>query len=876
MLFHGKPKAEGTPAPKSSRIAIAIPVNITGKDATGHSFKETTRTVEIDRQGGRILTLHQLAVGASISIENPSLGQTALAKVVNCINRRSRQGPSQIDIELADLPELFEAASIWGVKGRGEATTPAGDRGAAGLEAAHSAGAPVSVASATADPPKLPEPPAVAVVAVAPAAGPAREPSLAAKQDVVEELQRVRLKMQASFESRAAEQQRQLAEMAASGVREVQRRSDSLVQEFQSRLENALRESQQKGMTEATAELRQLVENSQESTAQHLARQSELAAESLNEQLKKSTTAAAADAEQRLASLSKAAVEALEEQVRAAQGNTQAAVDAVTFQAQAVTEECRSRLMAASEEQTRRVEEGKVAALAAVQAAAADGVSGVERVRQQLEASLEARAAEYQQRLAGLEVVLEGLEERAQNQSLPAAGRNRAAHLAPEDGEQASESLRGVARELLEESKRRMEEQVKAASEQVRSRFRDELKAQASALVEKAGQQLTQRARAAIESGSAAVEAFSEESRGRLARASQEHVRQADESAQALLGSIRQAAEQSQRDFNARQEKAEAAANALNRAAEQAALRLEGAERQAEAAYLEFRKNADAVLERSSQELHQQAQEAAHQLAEEIRVTGAALTGEKQRELAAITQAAAESLAQEAECLGQQSRAELRRVLEEFVARSAEEVRGLDDARLDQRVENARRQRATLERLRLECVRLEHSAGRRIAGLVRDLVVFAAAGMRSNLKRAVKAGVALAAVSAVFVTYFSVRPVTRLRAEPPKEFYDEYLMLDARRRPAEEILARAYWDCARLEIQGKYAYGRDLPEEPPADFGVDESALTRAGIQVDPNSRARYWARLRLVWLLPQAWEQSYGWHTDWIHVPFALRRGIH
>jgi|GEM_PF-3860809 len=887
MLLQGKAKDEGTLAQKSSRIPIAIPVTITGKDAEDRSFKEATRTVEIDRQGGRILTFHQLAVGAPISIENASLGQTALAKVVSCVNRHSRQGPSQIDVELVDLPELFESASIWGVKGRGEPATPADDPEAAGLEEGHSAGAAASIESAPATPPSPPGPPAVTVVRAPPAAGPAPEPAPLPKQDVVAELQRVRLEMQASFESRAAEQQRQLAEMAASGVREVQRKSDALVQELQGRLENALRDVQERGTREAADELRLMVDNSQESAAQHLARQAELAAERLNEQVKKSA-ATAADTEQRLARLGNTVVEALEKQVRAAKEDTEVAVgdaerrltalskagvETVTRQAQAATEESRSRLEVASEEQARRVEAGKVAALTAVQTAGADGVAGVERVRQQLEAGLEARAAECQKRLAELEVVLEGLEQRTKNQpvSLAAESGDAAPRLAREDVEQATESLRRAAHELLEQSARQIEEHVKAASEQVRGEFRDDFRAQASALAEETAQQLAQSARSTIESTGAAVEQFSEESRSRLARASEEHARAAEQKTGELLKSIQQASEQFQKDFAVRQERMEATLTALNSTAEQASLRVETAQRQAEAGYVEFRKNTDALLERSSQKLHQQTHEAARELAEEIRVTGAALAGEKHRELAAMTRAAAESLAREAESIGQQSRDELRRVLEEFVARSAEEVRVLDDARLDRRVEHAKRQRATLERLRLECVRLERNAWRRIAGLVRDLAVSAAEGLRSNLRGAVKVGVSLAAVAAVFATYFSIRPVTRLRAEPPKEFYDEYLMLDAKRRPAEEILARAYWDCARLEIQGKYAYGRDLPEEPPADFGVDEPALTRAGIRVDPDSRVRYWARLRLVWLLPQAWEQSYGWHTDWMR-PLAAR----
>ncbi len=112
----------------------------------------------------------------------------------------------------------------------------------------------------------------------------------------------------------------------------------------------------------------------------------------------------------------------------------------------------------------------------------------------------------------------------------------------------------------------------------------------------------------------------------------------------------------------------------------------------------------------------------------------------------------------------------------------------------------------------------------------------------------------------------------RLQSEAPKEFYDEFLELDPKRRPSEERLARAYWECALLNVQGKYSFGTDLPPTPPADFRIDDKLPTSLGLKADPASRIRCWGRLRLVWVLPQAWVKSYGWHTDWIRTALPQR----
>ncbi len=95
---------------RSTRIQISVPVIITGTDASGRPFKESTRTLVINQHGGKIATFHQLDLGTEITIENRRLGLTARAAVVWLGERRSLKEPAQIGIQ------LFEAQNIWGVE----------------------------------------------------------------------------------------------------------------------------------------------------------------------------------------------------------------------------------------------------------------------------------------------------------------------------------------------------------------------------------------------------------------------------------------------------------------------------------------------------------------------------------------------------------------------------------------------------------------------------------------------------------------------------------------------------------------------------------------------------------------------------------------
>ena len=135
----------------------------------------------------------------------------------------------------------------------------------------------------------------------------------------------------------------------------------------------------------------------------------------------------------------------------------------------------------------------------------------------------------------------------------------------------------------------------------------------------------------------------------------------------------------------------------------------------------------------------------------------------------------------------------------------------------------------------------------------------------------------MATFALIFFAYFSTQSVTRLRADPPAEFFDPSANPD--HPEVEEQLARAYWNSAVRDLQRTYKVRTILPEQPPPEFQI----LPQDAIDVSSKtnldaSRDRYWQKVRKVWGKPQVWEESFEWNPDWIVSPLkslgqALRR---
>lgn len=105
-----RPASPGIAGRRSTRLAIAIPIAISGKDAAGNSFKENSRTVVINKHGAKILTVRHLSLGTELVVENRALGLSARTNVVWIADRKSPKDAVEIGVQ------LLEAANIWGIE----------------------------------------------------------------------------------------------------------------------------------------------------------------------------------------------------------------------------------------------------------------------------------------------------------------------------------------------------------------------------------------------------------------------------------------------------------------------------------------------------------------------------------------------------------------------------------------------------------------------------------------------------------------------------------------------------------------------------------------------------------------------------------------
>ncbi|MGB7593089.1 MAG: hypothetical protein WCD04_17940 [Terriglobia bacterium] len=89
--------------------AIAIPITLSGKDANGVEFTEKTRTIVINRFGGKIATKCVLSLGSEMTLHNPIVGQTARIRVVWVGEKRAAEEQYEIGVQLVG------SQNIWGI-----------------------------------------------------------------------------------------------------------------------------------------------------------------------------------------------------------------------------------------------------------------------------------------------------------------------------------------------------------------------------------------------------------------------------------------------------------------------------------------------------------------------------------------------------------------------------------------------------------------------------------------------------------------------------------------------------------------------------------------------------------------------------------------
>ena len=102
-----------SPAPerrRTTRLSIAVPVTVSGKDAGGEAFQEETNTLNINKHGALLALHRRVAIGTELTIENRFLEVSLRARVITFKDRMSPADPDHVGIELLELK------NIWGIQ----------------------------------------------------------------------------------------------------------------------------------------------------------------------------------------------------------------------------------------------------------------------------------------------------------------------------------------------------------------------------------------------------------------------------------------------------------------------------------------------------------------------------------------------------------------------------------------------------------------------------------------------------------------------------------------------------------------------------------------------------------------------------------------
>ena len=94
---------------RSSRLLLAIPVELTVRDAGGELRRECTRTLFLNKHGARLRTRRRHPAGAELGVRIPHLERARKARVV-------WSAPDSDDGLYETAIELAEAENFWGVQ----------------------------------------------------------------------------------------------------------------------------------------------------------------------------------------------------------------------------------------------------------------------------------------------------------------------------------------------------------------------------------------------------------------------------------------------------------------------------------------------------------------------------------------------------------------------------------------------------------------------------------------------------------------------------------------------------------------------------------------------------------------------------------------
>ncbi len=94
---------------RSTRLTISLPITISGLDAQGNPFSEQTRTVGVNKHGGKLLTRFELKLRDPVYLENLKIKVNAKATVAWIGERKNPNDPWEVGVA------LDEPMNIWGI-----------------------------------------------------------------------------------------------------------------------------------------------------------------------------------------------------------------------------------------------------------------------------------------------------------------------------------------------------------------------------------------------------------------------------------------------------------------------------------------------------------------------------------------------------------------------------------------------------------------------------------------------------------------------------------------------------------------------------------------------------------------------------------------
>jgi hypothetical protein len=512
-----KAESDGAASRRSTRLAIAIPIAFSGKDAAGNAFKENTRTIVVNKHGAKIATVHPMALGTEVEIENRALGLTARAAVVWMGEKRPPQTFFEAGIQ------LFQAENIWGIQFPPDDWQEGAPVGAGGkkieMPAQPQAAPPPHVATPPAPPPKP---------APTPAAGKAKNAAPRAAE---------------AAPANAAPSQAGAGVLPAPIAAEFER----MLQRFAQQAE-AIASQQTSAFQQSLQSLSQQIGLQTESTLRDVAARQEENAENSRRAQEERTQAL----ESRL-QLMRTQVEA---QTAGLADLREAASEEVEKCRQNLQEAAWQGLESATEELSERIQKEQETAGADFAAEAR------KRLQQEAASVLESSRSEAEAQV------------RAHAEALASAFKEDLQSLLQELREKAAEAAAVEVRRIVQEQKEALDGELHEQRTAARQSLRDELKACWKDLAAEARQQLVTMATSTAESMNAAATSGLEEFRDQL-RKSAKSIQ--DQSNQQLGEDLAKSAEEHSADLAARAQStiAEAEENALAELQAKASARLD-------------------------------------------------------------------------------------------------------------------------------------------------------------------------------------------------------------------------------------------------------------------------------------------------------------